>query len=698
MTFRFAASPAPVAAPRHDPAAPDEYAWLRDRADRETILYLEAENAHADAVLEPTSALRHQLYDEMVARIKETDVSVPVPLRGYEYYRRFEKGMQYPVHARRLRVEGSAEEVLLDLNAMAEGHSFMALGAFTVSEDDSLLAYSADDTGFRQYRLLIRNLITGKRERLVAERVTSVAWADDSRTVLYVTEDQVTKRSDTLWRQAIGGEPELVLHEADEAFSLSVRRTRSRDWLVLTSGSHTTSECRVLRASDPHGLWRTLIPRRSEIEYDIEHRGAHFLIRINDTGRNFRVARLPVDGSHDVLEEVVAHDDSVMIEDIDAFVGHIVLSERIDGVPQLHVRRMDGGENHRVAFPEASYDVGMHANPEWDVTTIRIGYESFVTPTSIFDYDLDGQTLNLLKQEEVLGGYDQTQYVTERTHAIAADGTTVPISLVRRIDVQVDGTAPGLLTAYGAYGYPYSVSFSSSRVSLLDRGVVFGVAHIRGGGDLGKAWHDAGRMQHKMNTFTDFITCAAHLQDSGRVASGRLAIEGGSAGGLLMGAVTNLRPDLFAAVVSHVPFVDVVTTMSDATLPLTVGEYEEWGNPHVPAERAWMEAYDPYRNLHAVDYPAMLVRTAINDSQVMYWEPAKYVARLRRMRTNDAPLLLLTNMGAGHGGASGRYERLREIATDYAFMLTMLEVPAPEGTRGDQILRSSQCDALTPGL
>lgn len=674
MNGHFAPSTAPVATPRADPAAPDEYAWLRDRTDRETILYLEAENAHANAVLEPTATLRQQLYDEMVARIKETDVSVPVPLRGYEYYRRFEKGMQYPVHARRLRVEGSTEEVLLDLNAMADGHSFMALGAFAVSDDDGLLAYSADDTGFRQYRLMIRNLATGEHERLVAERVTSVAWADDSRTLLYVTEDPVTKRSDTLWRQAIGGEPVLVLREVDEAFSLSVRRTRSREWLVLTSGSHTTSECGVLAASDPHGLWRTLIPRQSEIEYDIEHHDGHFLVRINDTGRNFRVARMPVDGATDALEEVVPHDDAVMIEDIDAFAGHIVLSERIDGVPQLHVHRLHDGEQHRVAFSEASYDVGMHANPEWDVTSIRIGYESFVTPTSIYDYDLEGRTLTLLKQEDVLGGYDATQYISERTHATATDGTRIPISLVRRADVPIDGTAPGLLTAYGAYGYPYSVSFSSSRVSLLDRGVVFGVAHIRGGGDLGKAWHDAGRMQHKMNTFTDFIACAAHLQDTGRVASGRLAIEGGSAGGLLMGAVTNLRPDLFAAVVSHVPFVDVVTTMSDSTLPLTVGEYEEWGNPAVPAERLWMEAYDPYRNLRAVEYPAMLVRTAINDSQVMYWEPAKYVARLRRLRTNDAPLLLLTNMGAGHGGASGRYERFKEIATDQTFLLVTLGV------------------------
>lgn len=679
MNGHFAPSDAPVATPRDDPAAPDEYAWLRDRDDRDTIRYLEAENAHADAVLAPMAPLRQQLFEEMVARIRETDVSVPVPMRGYEYYRRFEKGMQYPVHARRLRVEGSAEEVLLDLNAMAEGRSFMALGAFAVSDDDGRLAFSADDTGFRQYRLMVRNLATGEHERLVAERVTSVAWADDSTTLLYVTEDPVTKRSDTLWRQAMGGEPELVLHEDDEAFSISVRRTRSRDWLVLTSGSHTTSECRVLRASDSHGLWRTLIPRRSEIEYDIEHHGGHFLVRINDTGRNFRLARLPVDASGGTLEELVAHDGAVMIEGVDAFAGHIVLSERIDGVPQLHVHRVEGGEQHRVAFPEASYDVGMHANPEWDVTSIRIGYESFVTPTSIYDYDLDRRALTLLKQEEVLGGYDPTQYVTERTHATTGDGTRIPISLVRRNDVPADGTAPGLLTAYGAYGYPYSVSFSSSRVSLLDRGIVFGVAHIRGGGDLGKAWHDAGRMQHKMNTFTDFIACAAHLQDTGRVASGRLAIEGGSAGGLLMGAVTNLRPDLFAAVVSHVPFVDVVTTMSDSTLPLTVGEYEEWGNPGVPAERLWMEAYDPYRNLRAADYPAMLVRTAINDSQVMYWEPAKYVARLRRLRTNDAPLLLLTNMGAGHGGASGRYERFKEIATDQAFLLVTLRVGGTGG-------------------
>ena len=661
---------------RHGAEVVDEYGWLRDKDDAAVIGYLEAENAYAAAVLKPTEPLQEVLYREMLGRIKETDLTVPIGLRGYEYYARTEAGLQYAVQCRRTRVAGAPEEVLVDLNALAVGKTFMALGSFAVSDDDHLLAYSTDDTGFRQYRLVVKNLSTGEHLPLVQDRVTSMAWCADNRTLYFVTEDAVTKRSDTLWRQAIDGPATLVLREDDEAFSLSVHRSRSREWLVLQSGSHTTSECRVLRATEAGDTeWQLVIPRVDDVEYDVDHHGDSFLIRINDTGRNFRLTRTPVSGPlFGVLEEMVPHRQSVMLEAIDAFAGHLVLSEREAGVPHLAVHRLANGEVHRVAFPEPAYEAYLHSNPEWNVTTVRIGYQSLVTPASVYRYDMDTGERVLLKQQEVVGGYDASRFVSERIEAVAPDGTHIPISLVRRADVPVDGTAPGLLVGYGSYGYPDPVSFSSGRLSLLERGMVVAIAHIRGGGELGKSWHDAGRMQHKMNTFTDFIACAEQLMASGHVARNRLAIEGGSAGGLLMGAVTNLRPDLFAAVVSHVPFVDVVNTMSDPTLPLTVGEYEEWGNPGIVEQHAWISAYDPYLNLKPGPYPPMMVRTSLNDSQVMYWEPAKYVARLRRLRTNDAPLLFLTNMGAGHGGASGRYDRLREVATDYAFVLTTLQV------------------------
>lgn len=664
-----------VTVARHGVDAVDEYGWLREKEDPAVVQYLEAENAYASAVLAPTRDLQETLYREMLGRIKETDLSVPVPLRGFAYFTRTEEGLQYPIHCRRRLASDDPAEVLVDLNALADGKTFMSLGAFTVSDDTRLLAYSTDDSGYRQYTLVVKHLDTGEHLTLRRERVTSVAWAADDRTLFYTTEDPTTKRSDRLWRQAIDGDPIQVDYEIDEGFSLSVHRTRSREWLVAQAGSHTTSECRVLRADDVTGAWRLLAPRVQDVEYDVEHHGDAFFLRINDTGRNFRLAKLPVEASAStVLVEVIPHRAAVMLEGHDFFAAHAVLSEREAGVPQLAVRRLADGATHRVAFPEPAYEAYLHSNPEWLAPTIRIGYQSLVTPSSVFEYNVESRERTLLKQQEVVGGYNAERFATERLHATASDGTQIPISLVRRTDVQIDGSAPGFLQGYGAYGYSFPVSFSSGRLSLLERGMVVAIAHVRGGGELGKPWHDAGRMANKVNTFTDFVACAEHLVATGHIAKGRLAIEGGSAGGLLMGAVTNLRPDLFGAVVSQVPFVDVLNTMSDPSLPLTVGEYEEWGNPGLAPEFDWMRAYSPYENLRATDYPPMLVRTSLNDSQVMFWEPAKYVARLRTLRTNDAPLLFLTNMGAGHGGASGRYDRLREIATDYAFVLTMLDV------------------------
>lgn len=670
----------PITIIRHGESFTDDFAWLRDKQNPDTIAYLEAENAYAEAALAPTKDLQERLYREMLGRIKETDLSVPVRRDGYWYFTRTEEGKQYAIHCR--RADGAPddqEETLLDVNLLAQGKPFMSLGDFAVSDDARLLAYSTDDTGFRQYTLVIKELDSGVLSDFRRERVTSVAWTVDGRHLFYTVEDDETKRSYQLWRHTLGGvEDLLVYEEPDEAFSVHVRRTRSRGWLVLQCGSHTTSECRVLPATSGAGEWRLLLPRVADIEYDIDHHpgaGDSFIIRINDTGRNFRLVFAPTtDVRHESFREMVPHRADVMLEGIDCFAQHMVVTEREGGVAQLAVFRIDRNGSYRITFPEPAYEAYLHANPEWDVATIRIGYQSLVTPASVYDYNLDTTERTLLKQQEVVGGYDASRFVSERIAATASDGTAIPVSIVRRRDVAPDGSAPCLLTGYGAYGYPYPVMFSSNRLSLLERGVVCAIAHIRGGGELGKPWHDAGRMAHKMNSFTDFVAAAELLIANRSVAPDKVAIEGGSAGGLLMGAVTNLRPDLFRAIVSQVPFVDVLNTMSDASLPLTVGEYEEWGNPEIAEQFGWMRAYCPYTNLRPGSYPAMLMRTSLNDSQVMFWEPAKYVARLRLLKHDANPMFLLTNMGAGHGGASGRYDRLREIAGDYAFMLVALGV------------------------
>lgn len=675
----------PITTVRHGESFTDDFAWLRDKENPDTIAFLEAENAYAEAVLAPTADLQGRLYKEMLGRIKETDLSVPVRKGAYWYFTRTEEGKQYAIHCR--RAEGSpagTEEVLVDVNQLAVGKPFMSLGDFVVSDDANLLAYSTDETGFRQYTMVIKDLRTGGFLGFRRERVTSVAWSSDGAELFYAVEDDTTKRSYQLWQHRFDGDADtLVYEEADEAFSVQVGRTRSRAYLVMHVASHTTSECHVRRAQHGPWAWRLLLSRISDIEYDIDHfvwpkksypYDDAFIIRINDAGRNFRMVAAPTDDCRpETFKELVPHRENVMIEGHDCFARHLVVTEREGGVPQIVVAPIDG-HPRRLKFPEPAYEAYLHANPEWDVDAIRIGYQSLVTPASVFEVNLDTHDRTLLKQQEVVGGYDASRFVSERLEATAADGTRVPVSLVRRRDVAADGTAPCHLNGYGSYGYPFPVSFSSNRLSLLERGFVVAIAHVRGGGELGKPWHDAGRLGHKMNTFTDFVAAAELLGAKGIVASDKLAIEGGSAGGLLMGAVTNLRPDLFRAVLSQVPFVDVLNTMSDATLPLTVGEYEEWGNPDIEEQFRWMRAYDPYTNLKAGAYPAMLVRTSLNDSQVMYWEPAKYVAKLRLLKQDDHPLLFLTNMGAGHGGASGRYDRLREIAGDYAFMLTTLGV------------------------
>jgi oligopeptidase B len=649
----------------------DDYFWLRDKPNPDVKAYLEAENAYTDAVMKPTEAFQESLYKEMLARIKETDVNVPYRQGGYFYFSRTEQGKQYPIYCRKKGSVEAAEETTLDVNKLAEGQKFMSLGAYTVTDDGNLLAYSTDNTGFRQYTLYVKDLRTGETRGPIAEKTGSVAWAADNQTIFYTVEEESTKRQYRLYRHRLGTTAhDLLYEEKDDAFSVGVGRTRSRAFLVLGIGSLTTSEARYLKADDPGGEWKMVAPRIAEQEYDVEHHGDRFYIRTNDQGRNFRLTWAPVsDPRRENWKEVVPHRPEVMLEGIDCFKDYYVLYEREKGLPQFRVTDLRNGESHLVAFPEPAYSAFPSANFEFDTRTLRYSYQSLVTPSSVFDYDVDKRTSTLLKEQPVLGGYDRAQYQSERLFATAKDGVKVPISIVYRKGLKRDGSAPLYLNGYGSYGFPFPVNFSSNRLSLLDRGVVVAIAHIRGGGEMGKGWHDDGRMMKKKNTFTDFIAAAESLVAEKFTSPSRLVIEGGSAGGLLMGAVSNLRPDLFKAVITKVPFVDVINTMLDESLPLTVGEFEEWGNPKKKEDYDYMKSYCPYTNLAKKSYPAMLVKTSFNDSQVMYWEPAKYVAKLRTLKTDTHPLLLKTNMAAGHGGASGRYDFLREVAFDYAFML-----------------------------
>ncbi|GAB3251359.1 S9 family peptidase [Chitinimonas naiadis] len=684
-----ATKPSPVLAPvatrqpqslrQHGETRIDDYFWLRNKEDPATIAYLQAENAYAESLTQASKPFENKLFEEMKARIKEDDSSVPYRLAGYYYYSRFEIGRQYPLLCRKvIAADGSwaesPEQLLLDINALAKGKSFMAVGEFEVSPDGKLLAYSTDSTGFRQYRLQIKNLETGKLLPFKRERVTSVAWALDNATLFYTTEDKQTKRSNQLWRHRLGATEDRLIHEEkDERFGTDVFLTRSEGYLVQQISSHITSEIRYLKADQPTGRWKVLARRKADVQYSLDHRDDDFYIRINDTGRNYRLVKVPVaDPAKANWQELLAERTDVMLEGIDLFKHYMVVHERENGLNKLVITDLRKQQSHAIAFDEPAYSLGTEANAEWDAQVYRYGYESMTTPDTVYDYDMATRKQVVMKRRPVLGDFDSTRYQTERVWVTARDGVQVPVSLVYRKGSRKQDGAPLWLEGYGAYGIPNDVYFSGNRLSLLDRGMIYAVAHIRGGGDLGEKWHDAGKMASKLNSFQDFIDCAEGLIQLGYTRADQLVIEGGSAGGLLMGAVSNMRPDLFRLVVSEVPFVDVLTTMLDASLPLTVGEYEEWGNPNKKAEYGWMRAYSPYDNLKAQPYPTILVKTSLNDSQVMYWEPAKYVAKLRTLKTDNNPLLLVTNMGAGHGGASGRFDRIKEIAFDYAFVLSQL--------------------------
>jgi oligopeptidase B len=657
----------------HGHSRTDDYAWLRDKADPAVTDYLQAENAYAEAAVPAQDEFVQGLYDEMLSHIKQTDLSVPYRLGEYFYYSRTEEGRQYPILARKRGSLEAAEEVTLDLNLLAEGHSYLGIGAYKVSDDGDLLAYTIDTTGYRQYTLHVRDLRTNQDRGEAIPRVGDVVWASDNRTLFFTTEDEVTKRHDRFWRHQLDApDSTLVYEEPDELYDIGVARSNDLQWIFVAAHSKSTTEWLGLRAGRPADSPAMILARREGHRYSVEHHGESFYILTNDGAEDFRLVAAPQDSpEREHWREIVPQRAGTHLSDIDVFERHVVLKLRSGGYTNLEILDLSTGALQLVELAEPVHTVSGHMNPEFHTGAFRFSYTSLVTPSSVYELDLVTGERTLLKTTEV-PGFDPDLYATEMTRATASDGTLVPISLVRRKDAPRDGSAPLLLYGYGSYGISVDPTFSAARLVLLDRGVTFAIAHVRGGGELGEAWRTSGHLQNKLNTFTDFIACAEHLVARRYTSSDRLAIQGGSAGGLLMGAVSNMRPNLFAAVLSQVPFVDVVNTMLDASLPLTTGEYLEWGNPSIESDYEYMMRYSPYDNVAAHPYPATLVKVSLHDSQVPYWEGAKLVAKLRELRTGTSPLYLVTNFGAGHGGSSGRYDHLREVARDDAFLLRQI--------------------------
>jgi oligopeptidase B len=654
----------------------DNYFWLRARDNPEVLAYLNAENAYTEAMMKHTEALQEKLYHEMLSRIKETDLSVPEKIDNYYYYSRTEEGKQYTIYCRKKESLNAEEEIILDQNVLAEGKEYFEVGVLAVSPNHELLIYSTDTVGSERYTLRVKNLTTGELyDEAIPATGYSVAWANDNKTFFYTIIDE-TERPYVLRRHVLGTNPELdeqVYYEADSTFWLSVSRTRSRKYLIIDTGSRTSSEVYYLDANTPADRFRLIQPRMKEIEYYVEHHGAQFYILTNEDAENYKVMVVSADNpSKDNWKEYIAHRDSVKIESIDAFKEHLVVHEREKGLPVIRIVNPANRETHYVEFPEPVYSYWPTGNREYNTHVLRFTYTSLTTPRSVFDYDMVLLTRELKKQYEVVGGYDPTQYQSERNFSQASDGTEVPISLVYQKGLAKNGTAPLLLYGYGAYGSSEDPYFSSTRLSILDRGCIYAIAHVRGGGEMGRHWYEQGKLFNKMNTFTDFIACAEHLINEKYTSPDRFVISSSSAGGLVIGAVINMRPELFAVATADVPFVDLLNTMLDPTIPLTVLDYDEWGDPNRAADYCYMKTYSPYDNVAAHDYPNLLITAGLYDARVQYWEPAKWAAKLRARKTDNNVLLLTINMGSGHLGASGRYDFLKDIAFEYAFIIDML--------------------------
>jgi oligopeptidase B len=652
----------------------DNYYWLNQRENPEVVKYLEEENAYTKAMMAHTDSLQADLYKEIVGRIKQTDMSVPYFENGYYYYSRYEEGKEYPIFCRKPGNLEAAEEIMLDVNELAKGLSYCQVGGMEVSEDNRLLAFSVDTVSRRIYTIHIKDLTTGEilPDRIV-ETSGNLCWASDNKTLFYSTKDE-SLRVDKIWRHVLGTDQKadvMVFDEMDETYNTFVYKSKSKKYIIIGSSSTLTDEYRILNSSDPLGQFTVFQPRQRDIKYDIAHYGDRFYIRTNYQAQNFRLMECPVDKTGiENWKEVIPHRQDVLIEGFDVFKGFLAIEERKSGMKTIRI--YNGKDlDFYMDFAEQAYTVSLDNNPEIETETIRYNYTSLTTPMSVYDYDIKTKESKLLKRQEVLGGYNPDEYFTERLYATASDGTLVPISIVYKKGIVKDGKSPLLLYGYGSYGYSMDPYFSSVRLSLLDRGFIYAIAHIRGGEEMGRQWYEDGKLLKKMNTFTDYIACAEFLVKDQYTSPEHLYAIGGSAGGLLMGAVVNLRPDLFHGVIAAVPFVDVVTTMLDESIPLTTGEYDEWGNPNDSIYYFYMLSYSPYDNVKPVAYPSLLVTTGLHDSQVQYWEPAKWVAKLRVTKKDSNPLYLWTNMDYGHGGASGRFERYKETALEYAFLLDL---------------------------
>jgi oligopeptidase B len=668
----------PKADTLHGDVRIDNYFWLREKSNPEVIKYLKVENEYTEAMMKHTKKFQERLYKELVGRIKETDISVPVKIDDYYYYSRTEEGKQYPIYCRKKKSLNDEEKVLLDQNALAEGHDYFGLGAFKASPDHQLLAYSVDTTGSETYTLYVKDLNSGELLRdEIQNTYYSVEWANDSKTIFYTTLDDA-KRPYKLYRHVLGTaqkEDEMVYQEQDEAFFVSISKTRNKKYLIMTLESQTTTEVWYLKADLPKDTLKVIHPRQYRMEYYIAHHGDKFYVVTNDQAKNFKLMEVSAtDPSKKNWRELIPHRDSVKIDAADVFKNHLIVYEREKGLKRIHIINLTNNQAHYVDFPEPVYTFWQGRNPNFDTNILRFNYTSLVTPRSVFDYNMDTKTRELKKQYEVLSGYDPSGYQSERIFAKALDGTMVPISLVYKKGMVKDGNNPLFLHGYGSYGASREPRFSSNRLSLLDRGFVYAMAHVRGGGEMGRYWYEGGKLLKKKNTFTDFIACAEHLIAEKYTSSDKLVIYGVSAGGLLMGAVTNMRPDLFKAVIADVPFVDAINTMLDPSIPLTVIEYEEWGNPNQKEYYHYMKSYSPYDNVEAKDYPNMLITAGLNDPRVQYWEPAKWSAKLRALKTGRNVLLLKTKMGAGHMGASGRYDYLKDVAFEYAFIFDLFGI------------------------
>ncbi len=653
----------------------DNYHWLRDRGktkDPEIIEYLEAENAYTESVMKPHEDFVENIYKEMIGRIKQTDLSVPYKNGDYWYSTKTFEGKQYPVYIRSKTFSAEESEVLLDQNEMAEGFKFFSIGLMRVDDTGNLLFFATDTTGYRQYTLQVKNLETGEILPNRIERVVSAVWSTDSKYIFYVQEDEVTKRNDTFWRHDVANDTSELLHrEVDVLFNMWVSRSRDRKMMFLNSGAATMDEYRFLPTDEPLGEWKLVVPRREGHEYSVDYYDGEFYITTNENANNFRVVKADIADPAGRWEEFIPHNPDIKIEGLDFFKNYLVVSELENGLEYLRIMDLAGGSSRRLETPEPVYTLELAGgNVEFETTGIRYSYASMITPDSTFEYELATGESKLLKQQEVLGGYDKSKYETERVWVGARDGTKVPVSIVMKKGTPLDGSAPLLLYAYGSYGYSITPGFSIARLSLLDRGMIYAIAHIRGGSELGEDWRQDGRMFKKLNTFHDFIDCADWLSANKYTSSDRIVIDGASAGGLLVGGVVNMSPKSFKAAIAGVPFVDVINTMLDESLPLTTQEWIEWGNPNEKKAYDYMIQYSPYDNVKPQEYPGMLVLTSLWDSQVPYWEGAKFVAKLREMKTDQNKILLKTNMGGGHGGSSGRYDRYKEIAFEYAYALT----------------------------